>query len=289
MKTDAFSKCHPAVNFIFYLGAIGFGVVIRHPAYIAAGLLCAGLYGCILLPRRGWKLCLGLLPMLLFVAVINPLFNQEGERVLFYLLGKPYTLEALAYGAATGGIFGVSVLWFYSFGAVLTSDKLLSLFASRIPALSLLLTMILRLIPDLGRKAGQIITARRSIGMGAGAHESKRRRIRSGMDVLSALTDRALEGGILTADSMAARGYGAARRTGFQLYRFTSRDGVLLGAMLLLMTAAVIFGGMDASYTPAFSIPPVNPGLGAYSLFLLIPVILDGKEALAWHISRSKI
>ena len=31
-RYDGFSDCHPAVNFLFFVGAIGFGVVIQHPA-----------------------------------------------------------------------------------------------------------------------------------------------------------------------------------------------------------------------------------------------------------------
>ena len=33
-RYDGFSDCHPAVNFLFFVGAIGFGVVIQHPAYV---------------------------------------------------------------------------------------------------------------------------------------------------------------------------------------------------------------------------------------------------------------
>ena len=33
MRYDAFSKCHPLTNFLFFLGAIGFCVVIQHPLY----------------------------------------------------------------------------------------------------------------------------------------------------------------------------------------------------------------------------------------------------------------
>ena len=43
MEMDAFSKRHPAVNFLFFLGAIGCAVVIQHPAYVLAGLVCAAL------------------------------------------------------------------------------------------------------------------------------------------------------------------------------------------------------------------------------------------------------
>lgn len=31
MTADAFSNCHPAVNFLFFVGAIGFSVLIQHP------------------------------------------------------------------------------------------------------------------------------------------------------------------------------------------------------------------------------------------------------------------
>ena len=36
MKRDAFSCCHPAVNFLFFVGA--FCMMIAHPAYVAAGM-----------------------------------------------------------------------------------------------------------------------------------------------------------------------------------------------------------------------------------------------------------
>ena len=44
MTADAFSNCHPAVNFLFFVGAIGFGVLIQHPAYLIAGAIGAAVY-----------------------------------------------------------------------------------------------------------------------------------------------------------------------------------------------------------------------------------------------------
>ena len=38
MRSDAFSKRHPAVNFAFFLGAICAAVIIQHPAYLAVGI-----------------------------------------------------------------------------------------------------------------------------------------------------------------------------------------------------------------------------------------------------------
>ena len=289
MHYDAFSKCHPLVNFVFFVGAIGFGVVIQHPAYILAGCLAGAGYYCLLKPRTGWKVLLGMLPAFLVLAVVNPLFNHEGEQVLFTLFGNPYTLEALYYGMAVGGIFVVMLLWFLCYCLVLTSDKFICLFGKLIPALSLLLTMVLRMIPNLIRKARQILGSRRTLGKGIGEASTGREKLLSGTSVLSALTDWALEGSIVTADSMRSRGYGSAQRTSFQIYRLTARDILLLVVMLVLAGAVLLLGGMGASFTPTYSADPVGWGLAAYGVFLLIPVILHLKEVILWRILISKM
>ena len=289
MTHDAFSRCHPAVNFLFFVAAIGCGMVIQHPAYILAGVVCGGVYFCLLSGRRGFARIGMLLPLPILTAVLNPLINHRGKAVLFLVMGKPYTLEALCYGLALGGIFLVMMLWFGCYSAVLTSDKFTSLFGSLIPSLSLLLVMVLRLIPAFTRKTKQVLDARRAIGMGAEQTGSLRQKLRSGMTVLSALTSWALEGSIITADSMRSRGYGCGKRTSFRLYRMTGRDWVLLILIGGLFSLVILAGGTDASYTPVMKAAPLGWGFPAYCALLLIPTIFEGKEAAAWHISISKI
>lgn len=289
MKYDAFSKCHPLTNFVFFVGAIGFSVVIQHPLYLAASCAGAAIYYLLLNGKKGWKLIAGMLPVFAALSALNPLFNTYGERVLFHVFGKPYTLEALCYGMAIAGIFVAMMLWFGCYSAVLTSDKFVCLFGSLIPALSLLLVMVLRMIPSLMRKAKQILDARKSIGKGVGETDSVKEKIADGMNVLSALTDWALEGSIVTADSMRARGYGAARRTSFQLYRLTLRDCLLLAVMILLAAFVILSGGTEAAYTPVFSAARPTWGFAAYCLFLLLPPALHVKEAIQWSISISRI
>ena len=60
MNQDAFSACHPAVNFLFFVGAIGFGATIQHPAYCAAGCVCAAVYYLLLNGRKGLKMLGGM-------------------------------------------------------------------------------------------------------------------------------------------------------------------------------------------------------------------------------------
>lgn len=290
--SDAFSKCHPAVNFLFFIGAIGLGVVIQHPAYLLAGILCGAVYYLLLNGRKGLKMVLGLLPMFFFLTAINPLFNTYGETVLFHVFSRPYTLEALLYGGAIAAIFVVTMLWFGCYNKVLTSDKFTSLFGDLIPSISLLLVMVLRMVPNLIRKTQQITGARRSIGKGAEENAGNREKLNDGLTVLGALTGWALEGSVVTGDSMRARGYGASKRSSFQIYRLTGLDRRLLAVMALCIALVIGFalrGDMTAEFTPDFYIAPLSWGILPYSTFLLIPSALHIKEALLWHISRSKI
>lgn len=296
MSMDAFSKRHPIVNFIFFLGAIGFGVVIQHPAYLAAGLCWGSTYYLLLKESKGIKMLLALLPLFLVTMFLNPLFNTYGATVLCTVFGRPYTLEALLYGAAIAAVLTVMLIWFGCSGTVLTSDKFTSLFGNLIPALSLLLVMVLRMIPNLMRKASQFAGARKSIGKGSGENATNREKITDGLTIVSALTDWALEGGVVTGDSMRSRGYGCGKRTSFMLYRMTGMDSFLLVIQCFLgavVVATAVSGGVTATYTPDFYIAPVSgmyiPGFVAYCAYLAIPTVLHIKEAIQWHISKSRI
>lgn len=293
---DAFSKCHPAVNFLFFVGAIAFCALIQHPVYLAVGILCGSAYYLLLNGRKGIRLLLAMIPLFLFLSIINPLFNTRGDTVLFLLWGKPYTLEALIYGAVVAGIFVDMILWFGCYNKVLTSDKFTSLFGSLIPSISLLLVMVLRMVPNLMRQAAQISGARKSVGKGFGETAGNKEKLHSGAAVLGALTTWALEGSVITGDSMRARGYGSAKRSSFMIYRIGRLDITLLVLLPALAALVVIFscmGSTAAEFTPQLSIAPITAGniwgLLAYTIYLLIPTILRGKEALQWHISISKI
>ena len=289
MNQDAFSACHPAVNFLFFLGAIGFGATFQHPAYCAAGCICAGCYYLLLHGRRGIQMLGGLVGVFLLLSLVNPLVNHSGKTVLFTYFGKKYTLEALYYGMALGAIMVVMLLWFGCYSAVLTSDKFTALFGNVIPALSLLLVMVLQMIPALTRKAHQILLARRAIGKGISQTGKLPDKIKDGATVLSALTDWALEGSLVTADSMRSRGYGTGKHTHFQLYRMTRRDWVLLALILGLEAAVIMAGGTGASFTPRLKISPLSWGFPLYCCLLLIPTILHLKETIVWRCSRWKI
>ncbi len=296
MKQDAFSKLHPAVNLLFFVGAIAFGVLLQHPVYLLAGILASGVYYLMLNGRNGVKNLLLMIPLFIFVTLFNPVVNTRGVTVIFTYLDRPYTLEALVYGVAVAATFVLMLLWLGCYGKVLTGDKFTCLFGNLAPSLSLLLVMVLRMIPNLLQKARQIIGVRSSIGKGTAEKSSIKDKLNSGMTVIGVLTSWALEGSIATSDSMRSRGYGTAKRTSFMIYRMTKTDWALVFVMLVLLGFVIFFaanGGMDAEFLPQRNIAPINGkniiGFIAYLGYLMIPTVLNIKEVIQWKISESKI
>ena len=294
---DTFSGYNPLITFLFFIGAVVFGMFFVHPAFLVCSFLLAFAYHITVRGARGFRLLFGMLPLFILLSVVNPLFNTYGEHILFtYFGGRPYTLEALFYGMAIAAMFVSMMTWFALYNSVMTSDKFLYIFGKAAPAVSLVLSMIMRLVPNFRRKAEQITAARKCIGK-AGSSGTKKEKIRNGMTILSTLTTWALEGGIVTADSMRSRGYGSGPRSSFSIYRFDSRDKALLAIMCILVAVVLvcgIMGGAKAVYTPALFISWFDnmytaAGLAAYFIFLSIPTVLNITEAITWRILRSKI
>jgi energy-coupling factor transport system permease protein len=294
---DTFSTYHPLLNFLFFIGAIVLGMCLTHPAYLAASAVLALCYLLSIKGAKAVKTAAAMAAVFVLVAAVNPLLNTRGSLVLFtWLNGRPYTLESLCYGMTAAGMLVSVLLWFACYNAVMTDDKFTYLFGSFAPSLSLILTMVLRLVPNYERQARRIGAARRCIGK-AGASGGRRAKLTNGLTVLSALTSWALEGSIVTADSMRARGYGVGKRTNFSRYRFARRDGILvasMAALLVLVIVAAACGGARAVYLPQIAVTPIGRadsmiGLAAYGVFLAIPTVLNIKENLVWNSLRSNI
>ena len=291
---DTFSSYNPIINFFFFACAIGLGMFFMHPIYLVCSLVLAVVYYLTIEGAKGLKFLVLMIPLMVLLTIINPLFNSAGEHVLFNYFGRAYTMEGLMYGAAIAFMF-VSVLsWFASYNAVMTSDKFVYIFGRFLPSISLVLTMILRLVPNFQKKASQIATARMCVGK-AGDNTDKKEKIGNAMTVLSGLTTWALEGGIVTADSMRSRGYGSGKRTNFAIYRFDSRDVILLIVMIGLVGGICVcglMGGAAVIYTPALEITfNIYTIIGSlmYFCLLAIPSFINIMEEIIWHILRSRI
>ncbi|MBR5519379.1 MAG: energy-coupling factor transporter transmembrane protein EcfT [Clostridia bacterium] len=290
----SFADYHPIVVALYFLAVAGIAMFCANPILLVLSLVGALLW---FLVRNGRKEARShLFFALLFVcaALINPLVSHNGVTVLFVVNDSPITWEATVYGLVAATMILAVLYWFRSLTQILTSDKLLYLFAKLSPKLALVLSMGLRYVPLFTEQAKKIDRAQTGLGLYRG--DNLPDRIRGKLRIFSVLITWALENGIVTADSMTARGYGTKRRTHFSIFRFRKADWLVLG-LILTLSAVVLWGifGGALSFTcyPAIVWPETTLltvlAYTAYGLLALLPTLIEVEEVIKWRSLTSKI
>ena len=295
--TDAFSKLHPTVNFIFFAFVIALSMFVMNPVCLALSLVCAFVNAVYLNGIKTVKLCLKfILPMVLLVIIINPVFNHQGVTILTYFPWEnPLTLESIVYGTASAALLSSVVLWFSVFNSVITSDKLIYLFGRIIPSLSLVMSMSLRFVPKFSAQLKNVRNAQRCIGRDI-SDGSILNRIKNGIRIISIMLSWSMENAIETADSMKSRGFGLKGRTAYSIYKFDRRDLIVLVIVAVLgisVSISAITGVIDFNYYPSIK-GNITDVLSLvtfflYGILMLIPTILNAGEGIKWKRLRSAI
>lgn len=294
MKNETFSGFHPIVNLAFFASVLGMTMFIMHPVYLILSLICSCSYCLYLKGSRGMIRQVGyLLPILLAMAIINPLFNHEGVTILLYLHNdNPVTLEAILYGLASAVMMGASIVWFNCCNEVFTSDKIIYLFGRIIPAMSLLISMTLRFVSRFKNFLQNVLRVQQSLHK----PENVKEQLQQALAAFSATVSWAMEQSIISADSMKSRGYGTAGRTAYSIYRFEKRDVIALLVLAVLCLGAILpwVTGVTAwEYYPGLDGELAGlPQCIAYLCFggvCLMPLMIDLREEQKWNSLRSKI
>ena len=281
---------------LYFIAVIGFAMFYTHPVCLAVSFTCAVAYGVYIKGRKAVRFSLlYMLPTLLITALLNPLFNHQGGTILTYLPdGNPLTLESILYGAASAAMLVTVISWFSCFNEVMTSDKFIYIFGRIIPALSLILSMALRLAPRFKAQVKVIGNAQKCIGRDV-TNGSILRRMKHGIKILSILVTWALENAIETADSMKGRGYGLPGRTAFSIFRLDRRDAYAL--IYIIFNAAAVIGGAAAGAYKFRYYPTVKgewTGIGTVFIFVsyfalgALPLLANVKEDIVWKRIKSK-
>lgn len=285
---------HPIVVAVYFLMTAGIAMFCMNPILLATSLAGALLFFFWRNGRRHGRSHFVWLLAFLVMAAINPLTSHNGVTVLFVLNDRPVTLEATLYGATASGMVIAILYWFRSCSQIMTSDKLLYLFGRLSPKLALILSMGLRYVPLFGRQAKKINDTQTALGLYK--EDNLPDRIKGGIRVFSVMVTWALENGIVTADSMAARGYGTGRRSRFSIFAFRRSDLRLLVTTIALsaMTVTAIgLGALDFSFYPSIETADVTAaslmGYISYGMLVLLPTILEVEGKIQWKYLQSKI
>ena len=127
---DAFSRCHPLVNFLYFALVLLGAMVLQHPVCQVISLIGAIACFCCLGGEKpgGFRLWYAL-ALFVLTAAVNPAFSHEGRTILRYLpSGNPLTLESVLYGLGAGLTLCTALIWFSDYTRVMTSDKFVYLF-----------------------------------------------------------------------------------------------------------------------------------------------------------------
>ena len=318
--TDEFSRYHPVVNLIFYLLILGTTMFQMSVGLVFISLFSAVVYYFMLKKTEGLKYCAVVVGIIIVSAIINPLFSHKGGTLLFYLFtGNPVTLESIIYGLISAIIIGAMLLWFSTFNQVMGVERILGAIGKVLPNVSLLITMIMRFIPQYTRHQSKVSMVNKVNKRNYGEkinllnrektekenviEARKKQKKKSGIDKIidsikegsrtfSITTTWALENSIYTADSMKARGFGTGRRTNYSNYKFQKRDYLLMGWLVILWLVVVFSLEREKVYTYYYPFIQVKNNVGVYliyGLLCLTPVLINVKEEIRWLILKSRI
>lgn len=197
---------------IWIAGAAVPAVLTRNPWYlgligIAALLVQARARG--RLPGRGW---LGMIAsLLIFPAAINLLLSRVGDTVLLRLpipiLGGPYTLEALLFGASAGVQIASLLQVMGVFGEVIRPPDILRRMPPGLYPAGLAASIGLTFAPEVRRSFAAIREASELRGY-------RPKGLRDLPSLVSPLIVLSLENALAVAEGMVARGWGHARPDG---------------------------------------------------------------------------
>lgn len=223
--------------------------------------------------------------MWLIVAAANVAFSASGSTELFRIGTRAFYLESLAYGLCAGCMLSCVLLWFSSYAACMGSENSMALFGNFAPAVSLMVSQVMRLVPQFIARGRDISAVQDAAS--AAASRSKKDVAEGRMRVVSVLMGWGMEDGLARSDAMRARGYGCGiRRSAYRRYRLGRADAAALVGILALAAVNVplaVTACSQYSFYPALSVPVPWWGYAVYAAFLAVPVAMHAKEWWRWH------
>ena len=200
----AFSMSHPAVPALYIALTLGLTMFSMQPVLIALSLAGGLAYG---FATRGAARTLGALrwqlPVILIIALVNPLFSASGSTELFRIGMRAVYLESMVYGLCMGGLFVASILWFEAAASMLEYDKVLALLGNAAPVIALMISMCMRLIPQFLRRGRTVLAVQDAIDVPGRAPADP---VRSRLRASSVLMGWGMEDSLERADAMRSRG-----------------------------------------------------------------------------------
>lgn len=287
-------ELHPVTIILYFTAVTGIAMFCNYPYLLISSLTGAVIYFIIRNRTKHIRHHIFSVILFLILTAANPLVSHNGVTVLFVLNDNPVTLEALLYGANASVMVLAVLYWLNSFSQVMTSEKILCIFGTVAPKIALLISMTLRFVPLLNAQSQKVSDAQKTLGY----YQSDNMidSIKEKGRVLNIVITWALENGIITANSMSARGFGTNRRTHFSIHHIRKEDRIVIITVMLLSAVTILSvsrKAVEISFYPEIHSAEHSAlyfaGLSAYTGLALLPSVLQAEVSLRWKYLQSKI
>lgn len=290
-----FENYHPVASLIYFLFILLVGMFINNPVIQVIALLSGAFYnGINQTKRENLQDLFFYLSLFIIITITNPIFSHNGVTPLFFLNGKPVTLEAIVFGASMAIMVISVMLWFKCFNRVITSDKVIYLFGKSIPKISIIITLSLRFIPLFKKQWEKTQETQKTLGL----YNSKSviDKIKGNILVISALISWSLDKAISTSTTMNGKGYGIYKRTNYSKFKFKRNDLFFIIfniLVIIIMSIGIFSNSIEFFYYPSISNIKMNYiscfTYFSYGLLAFMPFIIEVKENVMWQYYIRKI
>ncbi|MBQ9691428.1 MAG: hypothetical protein IJV62_04985 [Eggerthellaceae bacterium] len=281
-----FQTYHPVAAFLFVVGGTVLAIAALHPVYAALAFLGAAIMSFV---TNGVRLTLHSMlitvPVVLVVAGINPLISMSGSTELFRIGFHAIYLESILFGVTAAIVLASVVMWFQSYARCMDSENSQVIFGGTFPTVSLLITHVMRLVPQFIQRGRKVQETYDVVFSAA----TKRNRLKNALRTTHVLMAWGMQDSIERSDVMRARGYGGSKkRTVYKRYTLRAVDiwfSIVIVCLFLLAFAGIVLN----MQVYEFSFYPAIGPFGSwfiyvpYVLYICIPGILSIRELLLWH------
>ncbi|MFU0825241.1 energy-coupling factor transporter transmembrane component T [Clostridium sp.] len=205
------------------------------------------------------------IPFLIVGIIINSIFVSEGSTIVFTILNKNFTLEAILYSLIFSFRLLLIIHMFINLEIMIDSDKALSYFSKKLPKTTLTMLIGLKFFPAMKRRIYSLkeIYSIRGVNFEGNRLIDK---VKGYAPVISVLLESSLEGAFDIGEAAYIRGFLSGRRSIYDKQVLQKSDYILIIESIIILGVFIIYKIFTKEESRFF--------LG--SIFILILIILLG-------------
>lgn len=180
------------------------------------------------------------IPFSIMTIIVNMIFVQQGNTVLFTIFSRNFTLESLIYALILSLKLLIIMYIFICFSIMIDSDKALSYFSSIIPKCTLTLMIALKLFPSMKER---IKTLKEIYIIRGVDFQSKtlKEKIKAYIPIFSILLEDSLEESFDIGESAFVRGFLSGKRSVYERDKFKIKDYFLIFLCSVILVLSMYF------------------------------------------------